>query len=90
MSEFTFDCPSCGQHILASTDWVGRKMTCPSCDVTFAIPLPGHAPVVESSEKNASPKPPSRRPKVRMRVNVPPATRAAGGKARPRSRRNSG
>lgn len=37
MKEFTFDCPTCGQPILASKDWEGRQMNCPSCNTGITI-----------------------------------------------------
>jgi DNA-directed RNA polymerase subunit RPC12/RpoP len=38
MKEFTFNCPTCGQPILASKDWEGRQMNCPSCNTRMTIP----------------------------------------------------
>lgn len=38
-TEFKFNCPSCGQHILANTAWVGRKFKCPSCNGQMKIPV---------------------------------------------------
>jgi DNA-directed RNA polymerase subunit RPC12/RpoP len=40
MKEFTFNCPTCGQPILAKRDWVGRQMKCPSCDTRITITVP--------------------------------------------------
>lgn len=40
MNEFKFDCPSCGQHILAADDWTGRRIDCPSCKTKITIPAP--------------------------------------------------
>ena len=37
MKEFTFNCATCGQPILASTDWEGRSMNCPSCNTRLII-----------------------------------------------------
>ena len=37
MKEFTFNCPTCGQPILASKDWEGRQMNCPSCNTRITI-----------------------------------------------------
>jgi DNA-directed RNA polymerase subunit RPC12/RpoP len=32
VKEFTFNCSVCGQPILASKDWDGRQINCPSCN----------------------------------------------------------
>jgi DNA-directed RNA polymerase subunit RPC12/RpoP len=37
MKEFTFNCSTCGQPILASKDWEGRQMNCPSCNTRITI-----------------------------------------------------
>ena len=37
-TEFKFNCPTCGQHILAATEWCGRKIDCPSCQTSITIP----------------------------------------------------
>ena len=37
-TEFKFNCPTCGQHILAATEWCGRKINCPSCQTSITIP----------------------------------------------------
>ena len=39
-TEFKFNCPTCGQHILAATEWCGRKINCPSCQAEITIPEP--------------------------------------------------
>ena len=43
MNEFKFNCPKCGQHILANAAWIGRRLNCPSCDVSIAVPAPAKA-----------------------------------------------
>ncbi len=40
MSEFKFNCPGCGQHILANDRWVGRRINCPSCNTRITVPPP--------------------------------------------------
>lgn len=40
MKEFTFYCPTCGQPILASKDWAGRRMRCPSCNTRIVLTVP--------------------------------------------------
>ncbi len=37
-TEFKFKCSSCGQNILAATEWSGRKINCPSCQTGITIP----------------------------------------------------
>ena len=44
MSEFKFNCPTCGQHILANENWVSRKINCPSCNSRIAVPPPAKEP----------------------------------------------
>jgi len=44
MKEFTFNCPTCGQPILASKDWAGRRMKCPSCETRIVIKVPTRPP----------------------------------------------
>jgi len=40
MNDFKFNCPKCGQHILANAAWIGRPVNCPSCDTRISIPAP--------------------------------------------------
>jgi hypothetical protein len=44
MKEFRFNCPTCGQHILANAEWIGRRITCPSCDTRLTIRAPAQPP----------------------------------------------
>ena len=44
MKEFTFNCLTCGQPILAKHDWIGRQMNCPSCDTRITITPSAQAP----------------------------------------------
>jgi hypothetical protein len=53
MNEFKFNCPTCGQHILAAHDWIGRRIDCPSCKSNLTIPHP---------EKIKKPGPPGKPP----------------------------
>ncbi len=39
-TEFKFNCPTCGQHILVATEWCGRQINCPSCQTNLTIPQP--------------------------------------------------
>lgn len=41
MKEFKFNCPACGQHILAQEQWSSRRISCPSCKTEIEIPSPG-------------------------------------------------
>ena len=33
--DFTFSCSNCGQHITASTEYIGTEVTCPTCSHSF-------------------------------------------------------
>lgn len=35
---FKFSCPHCGQHISATSDFVGSEASCPSCNNAFVVP----------------------------------------------------
>ena len=72
MNDFQFDCPKCGQNILAAADWAGRRMTCPSCETRITIPDPTATPKKGRSRPLATEVP----PKVRIRVKLPPKTGA--------------
>jgi DNA-directed RNA polymerase subunit RPC12/RpoP len=39
-AEFKFNCPNCGQHIMAATEWSGLGISCPSCYNRITIPPP--------------------------------------------------
>lgn len=39
-TEFKFNCPTCGQHILVATQWSGLGISCPSCQSRITIPTP--------------------------------------------------
>lgn len=41
MSEFTFSCPQCGQHIQGNELWSGRQINCPSCQQPLVVPSLG-------------------------------------------------
>jgi hypothetical protein len=61
MREFKFNCPACGQHILADVDWIGNQMSCPSCETRILIPSPERVqdkepPVLRPGQK-ARPRP---------------------------------
>ena len=39
-TEFKFNCPTCGQHILTATEWSGRRINCPACQTKITVPAP--------------------------------------------------
>jgi hypothetical protein len=43
MTEFKFSCPHCGQHLAGTDAWVGRSLTCPTCQSAFTVPAPAIA-----------------------------------------------
>jgi Domain of unknown function (DUF4190) len=52
MSNFKFNCPSCGQKILGDTGYIGSEIPCPTCRKTMTIPRPSAAtaaPVAQSA-----------------------------------------
>lgn len=65
MSEFKFNCPGCGQHILANEKWVGRKINCPSCNTRITVPPPA------KEAKDAKPVVPPDAPGQRGRPKLP-------------------
>jgi uncharacterized Zn finger protein (UPF0148 family) len=66
MKEFTFHCPICGQPILASKDWEGRPMNCPSCNtgitITAAAKPKKRTRLATPEKTRAKPAPRSKRP----------------------------
>ena len=88
MDEFQFNCPQCGQHILVTAKWSGRRMACPSCETRFIIPaMPGKNGGAPSAARPAIVAP----PKVKVRVKLPtkpgalpPASPPPGGRGRRR------
>jgi hypothetical protein len=43
MNEFKFDCPVCGQHILADSAWRGCHINCLSCNTRITVPAASKA-----------------------------------------------
>jgi DNA-directed RNA polymerase subunit RPC12/RpoP len=43
MSEFKFNCPSCGQHLTAETSMSGSGIDCPTCQSSIVVPAPEEA-----------------------------------------------
>jgi DNA-directed RNA polymerase subunit RPC12/RpoP len=73
-TEFKFDCPKCGQHILVATDWVGLGISCPSCQTRITIPSP---PSSQSPSTAAASSQPTK-PTIRIELPPKPAQDAAG------------
>ena len=44
MRDYKFNCPGCGQHILANEKWVGRRINCPSCNTRITVPSQAKEP----------------------------------------------
>lgn len=65
-TEFKFDCPKCGQHILAARAWVGLEISCPSCQTRIVIPSP------PSGEASLQPATSPQRAKPTIRIELPP------------------
>lgn len=38
MSDFRFYCPECSQKIVCDTEYIGRQITCPTCQKTLTVP----------------------------------------------------
>ncbi len=75
-TEFKFNCPICGQHILAATEWSGRKIECPSCLTKITIPS-----AIEAPPKPIA-RPSSRAPEPIKAQAGPPALHLVSPKAR--------
>jgi len=71
MSNFTFNCSSCGQHISGDTSYVGLQIVCPACGKTLIVPATPPAP---------TPGAPSVPPiaAVRAPVPLPPTQQTSG------------
>jgi len=78
-TEFKFDCPKCGQHILVATDWVGLGISCPSCQTRISIPAP---PSGEASLKPAT-SPQQTKPTIRIELPSKLANDVAGPNGHP-------
>lgn len=70
-TEFKFDCPKCGQHILVSTDWVGLGISCPSCQTRITIPLPPSSQSPSTTATSFQPTKPT------IRIELPPKSEQA-------------
>lgn len=62
MSEFTFPCEQCGQHIAVDQAWSGHKIKCPTCNADVVVP---QAPIA-----------PAAAPKLTIHHNPPPVPHA--------------
>jgi len=61
MSEYTFTCPHCNQHLEASQEVLGQTVQCPSCKGQITIPKPVAQPQVV---RIAAPPPMPRGPEI--------------------------
>ncbi len=43
MKEFKLSCPRCQQHIAVTEEWLGHRVTCPTCQAAFKIQAPALA-----------------------------------------------
>jgi hypothetical protein len=71
VKEFKFNCPGCGQHILASTEWIGRKINCPSCKTPITIPPTGKDTRKKVLVLPSTPAPPAAVADGKMRAAAP-------------------
>jgi hypothetical protein len=55
MNEFKFDCPTCGQHMLAAHEWIGQQIECPSCNTSITIPEPQKPTPTKKPQAKAGP-----------------------------------
>lgn len=71
MSNFTFECPHCKQHLEADDSMSGQSVDCPACNKTLVVP---------TRQRQPTPKPPSmqRRPAPPPTVPQSPAKPTAG------------
>ena len=42
--ELKFECPTCGQHLSATSSEIGMTAPCPSCDASVTIPIQSTLP----------------------------------------------
>lgn len=55
MSEFKFNCPACGQHLLVDEAWTGRRIDCPMCSARIVIPAPLKPDRQDAAKPQSSP-----------------------------------
>ncbi len=63
MSDFKFSCPVCGQHLSADTSYIGRLITCPSCNQAITVP---------AAQSPPPPPPPPPQLRTTARTSAPP------------------
>jgi hypothetical protein len=81
MIEFKFSCPSCGQHIQATTAYSGRQLNCPACQKLMVVPyVPGAPPPIPAT---ATPPPLPARPAQAAPAAAPAAAYRPGAAQRP-------
>lgn len=74
MSQFKFSCPACGQHLAGDLGYVGRQITCPTCQQPFTVPgpEPATAPAAAALHPAAPPVPPPPPPSASAGPAGPP------------------
>jgi DNA-directed RNA polymerase subunit RPC12/RpoP len=55
MSEYKFNCPSCGQHLKADETMAGNHISCPTCAKLIAVPTEEEAAMATTNSASASP-----------------------------------
>lgn len=64
-TEFKFNCPTCGQHILVASQWSGLGISCPSCQRRITVPA------LDSDERLAQPAMPPNNTGRTIRIELP-------------------
>ena len=54
MSNFKFNCPSCGQKILGDTGYIGSPIPCPTCRKPLTVPRPSSAAALVAPQSLAA------------------------------------
>jgi Domain of unknown function (DUF4190) len=84
MSDFKFNCPSCGQKIACDTGYTGTQITCPACQKTLTVPAAsGGAAAAPMAAATAAPVAATAAAPVSAATAAPPARPPAGPQAKP-------
>lgn len=78
-TEFKFNCPTCGQHILVATQWIGLGISCPSCQTRITIPSQSSADAPSTPATSLRPT----KPTIRIELPSKPAQDAASPNGQP-------